>query len=135
MLILIVNKDEPKGGNMNSALLAALLKGNLEDFETAATPGGIEKQEAQGQKDFVASESLPRKCPKQELEKLGFVFGETIDGVSGLFVQVKMPKGWKKQATDHSMWSELVDETGKVRASIFYKAAFYDRDAFLRLVD
>ncbi len=107
----------------------------LENLMAAATPGGIEKQEAQGQKHFVASESLPRKCPKHELEKLGFVFGENIDGDSGLFVQVKMPKGWKKRATNHSMWSELLDDTGKVRASIFYKAAFYDKDAFLTLKD
>ena len=45
-----------------------------------------------------------------------------------------MPNGWKKQATDHSMWSELIDDKGKVRATIFYKAAFYDQRAFLNLV-
>ena len=42
---------------------------------------------------------------------------------------VKLPAGWKKQATDHSMWSKLLDESGAVVASIFYKAAFYDRIA------
>lgn len=120
---------------MKPAALRALLNGDLENFEVASTPGGIEKQEAQGQKDFVASESLPRLCPRQDLEKLGFVFGENIDGDSGLFVQVKMPKGWKKRATEHSMWSELIDDKGEARASIFYKAAFYDRSAFLRLKD
>lgn len=31
------------------------------------------------------------------------------------------------------MWSYLVDELGRRRGAIFYKAAFYDRDAFMRL--
>src|SRR6185436_8068032 len=35
----------------------------------------------------------------------------------------------KKIATDHSMYTDLVDDKGRVRASIFYKAAFYDRKA------
>lgn len=102
----------------------------IENFMAASTPGGIEKQEAQGQKDFVISTHLPIDCPRQKLEKLGFEFGEKVDDI---FVEVKMPKGWKKLATEHSMWSELIDDKGKVRASIFYKAAFYDRSAFLRL--
>ncbi len=29
------------------------------------------------------------------------------------------------------MWNELVDDKGRVRASFFYKGAFYDRDAFI----
>jgi hypothetical protein len=44
---------------------------------------------------------------------------------------VKLPEGWHIKATDHSMWSNLVDDKGRNRASIFYKAAFYDREAFL----
>jgi hypothetical protein len=28
------------------------------------------------------------------------------------------------------MWSSIVDDKGKEMVSIFYKAAFYDRDAF-----
>ena len=31
------------------------------------------------------------------------------------------------------MWSDLLDDKGVKRGSIFYKAAFYDRSAFLRL--
>jgi len=31
------------------------------------------------------------------------------------------------------MWSYLLDEHGRRRVAIFYKAAFYDRSAFMRL--
>lgn len=118
------------------AALVALVSGlenekdGLENFRAAVTPGGIERQEAEGQRIFVASEVLPIDCPQSELEALGFKFGEPVDD---LFVAVQFPDGWKKKATDHSMWSELIDPEGKVRASIFYKAAFYDRKAHMSL--
>jgi len=44
---------------------------------------------------------------------------------------VELPIGWKKRSTGHSMWNDLVDDKGRVRATFFYKAAFYDRDAFI----
>jgi hypothetical protein len=50
-----------------------------------------------------------------------------------IFCLAELPKGWKKRPTEHSMWSELVDENNVVKAEIFYKAAFYDRSAFMRL--
>jgi len=50
-----------------------------------------------------------------------------------LFIQAKLPDGWKKVATDHSMWTDLVDNKDRVRAHIFYKAAFYDRSAHIGL--
>ena len=61
---------------------------------------------------------------------MGIVFGKEVDD---LFVEVTLPAGWKKEATDHSMWSKLVDDKGRERASIFYKAAFYDRDAHINI--
>jgi len=90
----------------------------------------IENQEKRGQTSFVASEMLPIRCPRVELEALGFVFGKEVDA---LFIECQFPPGWTKRPTDHSMWSELVDPAGNVRGSIFYKAAFYDRDAFMHL--
>lgn len=45
-----------------------------------------------------------------------------------------MPDGWKKEPTDHDMWSRIVDEKGRERAMVFYKAAFYDQRADMRLV-
>jgi hypothetical protein len=44
----------------------------------------------------------------------------------------KLPAGWKKVATEHSMWSDLLDDQGRKRAAIFFKAAFYDYSAFIR---
>lgn len=115
---------------MTPAAIKALANNDLENFITAATPGGIEQQEAQGQKTFVAQQSLPIDGPRTELEALGFIFGEPIDD---LFVSVKFPDGWTKKATDHSMHSDLLDEQGRKRGAIFYKAAFYDRRADMSL--
>jgi len=105
------------------------------DWLFGMNPGAIEKQEAQGQREFVESTLLPTDfnfCKKEDFEALGFKFGEPVEG-DPMFCEATLPDGWKKRATDHSMWSEIVDDTGKVRAMIFYKAAFYDRDAFIRL--
>ena len=123
-----------KEKDMNPAALFALLSGDLENALIASTPGGIEAQEAQGQADFVANETLPRKCgfgtTRQQIEAIGIVFGENVDD---LFVSVKLPEGWRKSATGHSMHNDLLDEKGRRRASIFYKAAFYDRSASIDL--
>lgn len=119
---------------MTPAALSAALSGDLENFLTAATPGGIEAQEKAGQSTFVASTTLPRKMlhgtTRDQLEALGVVFGQDVDD---LFIQVQLPTGWRKEATDHNMWSELVDDKGRARAAIFFKAAFYDRDAHISL--
>lgn len=102
-------------------------------------PGGqgIYAQEAQGQREVVNSTALPTDLGNgddtdQDYEALGFVFGE-VNPVDPLFRQATLPQGWTKQGTEHSMWSKIVDERGIERVSIFYKAAFYDRRAFMRL--
>lgn len=112
---------------------AALNADTLENFMAAATPGGIEAQEARGQRDFVASTTLPKQCngcTREQLEAMGIVFGKDEDD---LFIAATLPAGWKKEATDHSMWSKLIDDKDRERASIFYKAAFYDRSAHIDL--
>jgi len=121
------------GKTINPAALAALLKGDLENARVAMTPGGIEAQEKAGQLSFVASEILPKEClscTRGQLERMGIVFGDDADD---LFVNVQLPDGWRKAATSHSMHSKLLDEKGRERASIFYKAAFYDRSAHISL--
>jgi hypothetical protein len=118
---------------MKPAALKALLDGDIENFIAASTPGGIEAQEAAGQRSFVASTTLPIRfngCKKEQFEAMGISFGEPVDD---LFQKAQLPDGWKKVPTDHSMWSKLVDDRGRERAMIFYKAAFYDRDAFLTI--
>ena len=116
---------------MKPATLRALLEGDLANAIIAATPGGIEAQEAQGQQAFVASCTLPIRCnhcERKQFLAMGIIYGGHLDD---LFVEVILPPGWQKIPTDHSMWSKLVDDQGRERASIFYKAAFYDRDAFI----
>lgn len=93
----------------------------------------IPQQEAKGQQDFVNSTTLPkniRNGSKEQLEEMGIVFGEDVDD---LFVEVQLPEGWKREATDHDMWNKLVNKKGEEQAMIFYKAAFYDRDAFISI--
>lgn len=113
------------------AALSALARGDMDNFLVAATPGGIEAQEAAGQAMLCAAAQLPKEmhgCTREQLEAIGFKFGADVDN---LFVSCTLPPGWKKQATDHSMHSNLLDDKGRVRAGIFYKAAFYDRRADL----
>lgn len=123
-----MKNDEMK---LTPAAVSAAARGDLENFLVAATPGGIERQEAMGQAAIVGTRDiLPKECQREQLEKLGFVFGKDSDD---LFVNVTFPAGWSKKATDHSMWSDLLDAKGRKRGSIFYKAAFYDRAAHMSL--
>lgn len=117
--------------SVTPAALAAAAAGDLANVMTAMRPGGIEAQEKAGQTTFVAGSTLPKDgLDRAAFEKMGFKFGEDVDT---LFVSVTMPAGWQKQATSHSMHSDLLDDKRRTRASIFYKAAFYDRKAHIRL--
>ena len=104
--------------------------------EHAFTPNPIERSEARGQQELCNSEVLPIKelhgKVRGVLEKAGVVFGDIVKD-DEIFQNVELPRGWKKVATDHSMWSKLIDDKGRERASIFYKAAFYDRSAHISL--
>lgn len=98
---------------------------------------GIEEQEAQGQRQLVHSDQLPSKnngyrktSAKEQYEQMGIKVVGVTEG-DPLFLDVELPEGWKKKSTGHSMWNELLDDKGRVRATFFYKAAFYDRDAFV----
>jgi hypothetical protein len=73
------------------------------------------------------------RCDPIETEawkKTGIEFGEPVDR---LLRRATLPPGWELRRGDHSMWNYLVDDKGRTRASQFYKAAFWDEDAFIRL--
>jgi hypothetical protein len=92
----------------------------------------IETSEKAGQADLVNTEKLPRSAsggPLGGWDLLKEWGVQVLEEVDDLFYAVTLPTGWSKQATGHSMHSDLCDEKGRKRASIFYKAAFYDRDA------
>lgn len=96
--------------------------------------GYVTGMEAQGQAQMIASEVLPADAPWADLEALGIVRGAPVEG-DALFVRASLPPGWRKQPSDHSMWSKIADERGVERVAIFYKAAFYDRRAFARVTE
>lgn len=109
---------------------------------TGTTDGFIEGMEAAGQREFVkaAGSRLPTAGTTSpagyndnvfDWSQWGIKIGNVVEG-DDIWVEAELPEGWKIQATDHSMWSELVDDQGRKRAGIFYKAAFYDRSSHIR---
>lgn len=107
-------------------------KNTRREWLFGGNPRAIEAQEKAGQQELTKSENLPRKSFRGDVkpiyEKMGILVLEDTKS-DPLFYNVKLPNGWKIVATEHSMWANLIDNLGHKRASIFYKAAFYDRDA------
>jgi hypothetical protein len=127
------NNPTHESTGLSPAAAAALALGDEDNFLAAAMPGGIERQEKAGQLQQAQLQTLPKEGMEKYrpyLESLGFIIGDEFDN---LFLKVTFPPGWKKQPTSHSMWSLLLDEKGRERAGIFYKAAFYDRRANFRM--
>ena len=104
-------------------------------------PGGaIEAMESRGQQQLVASTKLPVKTgggyadnDDKPFLDLGFTFGPA-DEDDPLFREATLPEGWRKEGSDHAMWSYIVDADGEQRVGIFFKAAFYDRHAFMHII-
>lgn len=105
--------------------------------------GYVQEMEAAGQAQVVHSDQLPTQAPwatdedrtsTTTLEDLGFVKGEPVPG-DALFVRCTFPEGWRREGSDHAMWSYVVDDRGLRRVAIFYKAAFYDRSAHAYITD
>lgn len=105
-----------------------MIKAAVEGLSVDATPAGILRSERAGQQQLVASTNMPKDMhPSREaFEKVGFTFGDDVDDI---FVKSTLPPGWTRAATDHSMHSDVLDEKGRKRVGVFYKAAFYDRRA------
>jgi hypothetical protein len=112
--------------NSDEILFGALLGGT--------TDGAIERQEERGQRSLVDSDQLPvdgTRGKEETWRKIGVELGPVPD--DSLFRDVTLPPGWRKVPTEHAMWSHLLDDRGRVRAKIFYKAAFYDQRADVRI--
>jgi hypothetical protein len=98
--------------------------------------GYVGEMEQRGQEQLVHSDRLPvelNSSKEEDFLAAGFTFGEP-DPQDPLFRPATLPEGWKREGMDHSMWSQIVDHKGRQRVRIFYKAAFYDRRAFMSLV-
>ncbi len=92
----------------------------------------IEAMETEGQQQLVHSDRMPTRLDREAFEAVGFTFGDPDPG-DPLFMPATMPPGWKREGSGHAMWSYIRDEHGRRRVGIFYKAAYYDRDAFAHL--
>ena len=106
---------------------------NLLNAMAFGASGAIEVQEKQGQEQLVTSDVLPTEGIESVREMIELNGGEILGVVDGdpIFTEVRLPGGWEKKSTSHSMWSDLIDASGGKRAGIFYKAAFYDRSAHI----
>lgn len=105
----------------------------LDALATGDASGAIERQEARGQQELCAKGMIPREGAARilpQLEALGFQLTPAQDE---LFYDAVLPDGWSIKPTAHSMHSDLLDEQGRKRGGIFYKAAFYDRKASFHL--
>lgn len=97
----------------------------------------IKGQEMNGQSQLIKSTQMPSRIGSREngsafmqYEKMGIKVISITKG-DEIFCDVELPIGWKKRCTNHSMWNELIDDKGRIRATLFYKASFYDREAFI----
>jgi hypothetical protein len=91
--------------------------------------GAIERQEARGARELQSSEQLPvNGLDEARCEELGIVIKGPSEG-DPLFVDVVFPEGAEiKLNPDDPRGSELI-VGGEVVATMFYKAAAYDRYA------
>jgi hypothetical protein len=87
---------------------------------------GVENKMSYEEREKITTANII-EYTRAKYERMGIEIAEDYDD---LFWSVKLPDGWEIRATDHTMWNELVDNKGRKRATFFYKAAFYDRDAF-----
>lgn len=58
---------------------------------------------------------------------------EIINEANDLFYNVKLPNNLKLKSSESNYWTYLINEEKQELASIFYKAVFYDRDAFINI--
>lgn len=93
----------------------------------------LENMEREGQQNAIRRVQLARNLqPNKEIwEQLGFKFYD-IEG-DNVLCNATLPEGWSLEATEHSMWTNILDEQGRIRGQMFYKAAFYDRSAHMSL--
>jgi hypothetical protein len=105
----------------------------LDAMASGGQSAPIERMERDGQQQLVNSDRLPSDHGDYApWLALGFTFGEP-DERDPMFTPATLPPGWSREGSSHAMWSYLVDGLGRKRASIFYKAAFYDRSAHMSL--
>lgn len=99
----------------------------LAEAMVLGTGEAIMRAEKSAQGQLCSSRDVPING-SAILQALGFLLGDKTDKI---FRSATWPAGWTQEPTDHAMWSEIRDEHGRKRASVFFKGAFYDREAFV----
>lgn len=91
----------------------------------------VDETERAGQGQMTRADRLPRAIAgltREQLQGLGFVFGPQLDD---LFDKVIFPPGWSVTRAESALYSRVLDEKGRERGTIMYKAVFYNRDAYV----
>jgi len=96
-------------------------------------PGGhIEDMERRGGQEMLqATHTLPTDgSDHPDVQALPIRWGEVLEA-DPIFREAWLPDGWTRVDGEHQYgyWTYLHDETGRERARVFYKAAYYDRKA------
>jgi len=111
----------------------ALLTGDRENAERARLPLGIEAQRIDGQMRLVESAILPRdlRPSRGVFEQAGFKLGRLFGGI---FLEAELPDGWAKRATSDPSHTDILDDRRRLRGTIYFNAAFHERDAHATLL-
>lgn len=105
-------------------ILAAIDGSRLGSFDTTAAKLS----------EPLAKHPLPCRLrkPRHVWQALGFVFydpeidDKNKDNQKWLFQEVSYPPGWGNAPTKSHLWTDIIDEHGRVRGAIFYKAEAHD---------
>ena len=106
------------------ASFIAAMKGDR--THASMTSDDIESSEAAGQKTMIDSTQIPKDGDWELLKSWGLVI---LGDADDLFYDAQLPEGWDLRPTGHSLNTDMIDNWGRKRAALFYKAAFYDRRA------
>lgn len=106
---------------------------------------GIDSMQREGQKEMLYIDTLPvsGSTPQKAWDEkgvqyiddsqeklliaMGFKLGPPVEGDEKFFRHATFPPGWTRKRTEHHMYTHVLDNKGRPRLQIGYKAAFYDR--------
>jgi hypothetical protein len=130
----LTNENQPK--TVTNTKTAMGVPGGAMSLLVNQIIGGntIEDMELMGRDELLLADQIPVDCGgasiDEQLQSLGFILGDVTEA-DPIFRAATLPPGWSKRATENSYWSDIVDDRGRVRFRIGYKAAYYDRWARL----
>ena len=111
----------------NLQRLASLL-GDVDNAQRVKLPFGLDAHRLDGQFIITGQDLLPRdlRPSPEQFSEVGFLMGRIRDG---MFLEAKLPHGWSKRASSDACHTDILDDRMRVRGSIYFNAAFYERAA------